>query len=64
MDSILPTLQVFSKKTTQSTGTASTPKETQTLFPFVPLLFKPQDGAVVPFETNASARQPETRSNS
>jgi hypothetical protein len=57
-------LQNFKKKDTQTTGVVSQPKEQQMTFPFVPLFFKPQDGAVAPFQTNESARQPETRSSS
>jgi len=48
----------------QTTGLVSRPTDQQNTFPFVPLVFKPQDGAVAPFETNVLTRQPETRSTS
>jgi len=64
MDPCLPKLQPFTKKSTQTTGLVSRPTDQQNTFPFVPLVFKPQDGAVAPFETNAFTRQPETRSTS
>lgn len=64
MDSFLPKLQPFTKSASATTGVASLPKEEKVLFPFVPLLFKPQDGAVPPFKTNEQTRQVETRSTS
>jgi len=55
-------LKPFTKSATQTTGLVSRPTDQQSTFPFVPLVFKPQDGAVAPFATNVPTRQPETRS--
>jgi len=64
MDPCLPKLQPFTKKSAQTTGVVSRPADQQNTFPFVPLVFKPQDGAIAPFETNVFTRQPETRTTS
>jgi hypothetical protein len=64
MDTCRPKLQPFTKKAYQTTGVASLPASQESTFPFVPLLFKPQDGAVAPFQTNQPTRQPEARSSS
>lgn len=64
MDTCLPKLQPFTKKSYQTTGVSSLPASQESIFPFVPLLFKPQDGAVAPFKTNQPTRPPEARSSS
>lgn len=62
--SLRPRLTQFKKEESKTIGTVSQPKEKETLFPFVQLMFKPQNGAVAPFKTNELTRQPETRSTS
>jgi hypothetical protein len=64
MDTCRPKLQPFTKKGYQTMGVSSLPASQESTFPFVPLLFKPQDGAVAPFQTNQPTRPPESRSSS